>query len=440
MISQGNILIEGNYRTPEGRLVHGQIKVVDGVIADISDDIGKPDIVYDSSFEIFPGFIDVHVHGREYPRIWIPTDNQAAIYSAMVKKEDFMTMSSAAINGGVVCAGLMPNDPVPPIDHDSYYAKQKLAENKCTIDWFLYALIQKNTDPQQRMSSGLPSGDTVLNGVPWKLYAHDMGVKDIKQVLAGFKGLKDDPVITVHAESRSIVNSRKNRPPEAEVESIRSILDMALAFKLRVHIAHVSTAAGLEHIVEAKSYSTKITCETTPTYLYFSDENKGGFEMAKYLFMKPPIRTEHDRQRLLEGIVLGDVDILATDHAPHTFEDKRDGQFGIPLIDHYTNFVGWLMQNGMSEKRVQEVCAENPAKIFGKYLDGRFGRIQQGYVGSFTVAATTYAEDINNQPIMTKCGWSPFRSAYLGDDYLLYAYDTIIRGVPMKHPAIKESA
>jgi dihydroorotase len=237
----------------------------------------------------------------------------------------------------------------------------------------------------------------------------------------------------VHCENQGIVAQRSYRPAEAEIADIGFMLEMAHRYKLRMHFAHVSTAGGLELIAQAKRQGMKVTCETAPHYLYFTEDNVGGFTQHKNIFMKPPLRKEKDRLRLLEGIVNGEIDCIATDHAPHTLEHKAAGQFGIPMLDNYTHFVGWLMQHGVKEKRILELCCEFPGDFIGRYTDERHGQIRKGYVGSFTVVGTKSLMDLNDEPIKTKCGWSPFEGAELGNKYLLYANSTIVRGVPLKY-------
>jgi dihydroorotase len=214
------------------------------------------------------------------------------------------------------------------------------------------------------------------------------------------------------------------------------MLDLAERFSLDLHVSHVSTRAGLELVLGSKSAGMDVTCETTPTYLFWSDERKKSYARSAWLTMKPPIRAEEDRRRLLVGIEDGDIDILATDHAPHTHKDKENGAFGIPLEDHYTNFVGWLAQHGLSRRRIVDVCSVAPGVFMHRFTGDRFGRIEPGHVASFTVTerlpAMEFREKGGYLPIRTRCAWSPFDGVKLGNDYILHAHEVFVRGVRMK--------
>ncbi len=418
MVEAGSCMIEGKYLDQDFSFKQGQIKVVDGKISDVGESLGDADISYSDEYLIFPGFIDIHVHARDF---FVPKGSRHELeeaYDSHTRKEDYVSVSRAAINGGVVAFADMPNNPFPPKDSESYVDKRMLAGHKCSVDSVIYSLLTPASRP--------------FADVPYKLYTHDFSKSEIRTLLNHFAGIEYDPVIAVHCENNAEVKRHHLRPASAEIKDVEYILDLASKFKLSVHIAHVSAAKSLDMIVSAKQSGVKVTCETTPTYLFFSKENKDQFRNRKLLTMKPPIRTEYDRQRLLEGVMDGEIDYLATDHAPHTLEDKKKGAFGIPLIDHYTAFVGWLMQTGVSDKIVCSMCCENPGLFVGRYLGENFGKIKKGYIGSFTVLGKKDPAPISSADVRTRCAWSPFDGAFLGDDYSLYAHDTIVRGVPLK--------
>jgi len=424
MIEKGDLLIEGDYVDQDGDQHHGQIKVVGGMIASVDNHLGEPDISFSDGLVIYPGFIDLHVHARDFA---VPSDADEEVlraYGSQTAKEDYISMCAAAVNGGVVAFADMPNNPVHPKDEMSYSAKMRVAYDKCTIDHVLYALIADDSEP--------------FGDVPYKIYTHDFSKRELEMILSRFHGVSYDPVIAAHCENKNILRKHPERPVEAEVKDVEIILDIAARYKLQVHIAHVSAAKSIDSIIQAKLSGVKVTCETTPTYLFFSRENMSDFVNRKLLTMKPPIRSEKDRERLLEAFLFGDIDCLATDHAPHTLEDKKKCAFGIPLEDHYTNFVGWLLQQGIPEKVIVDCCSRFPGEFFHRYTGDRFGQIRPGYVGSFTVVGKGEPFSILRSDIMTRCGWSPFEDAVLGDDHSLYAHETIVRGVPMKSQLLKE--
>ncbi len=419
MVDEGNMIVEGKYLDPLGVMKYGQISIEGGMIDAVGRRSGIADLRFGDDFVILPGFIDIHVHGRQFALPWRPDADTIEKYQEMLKKETFSTVCDAAVNGGVVAIGLMPNDPVPPSRPESYRAKELLAGRECTIDHVLYALMTEDVEP--------------FGDVPYKLYTHDFSQRAIRDMLQRFASLDYDPLICVHAENRQVLSLDDTRPAEAEVRDVGFVLDLADKHGLSVHFAHVSTARGLDLIVQARRQGTKVSCETAPHYLYFTKESAKGVPNSDYIFMKPPLREDADRERLLEGVVSGEIDCIATDHAPHTPEQKDAGAFGIPVLDNYTHFVGWLLQNRVSERRVIEACCGWPGRFVGRYTGGRYGSISEGSVGSLVVLGRKGQDGLAHEPVKTKCGWSAFQGAKLGDDYLLYANTTIVRGVPLKY-------
>jgi dihydroorotase len=420
MIGAGYLSVEGDYVRPDGKVARGKITITKGMITDISQASGSADVVCREGDIIFPGFIDIHVHAREYALPEDATGEQVAAHDRQLRKECYATMCAAAVNGGVVAFADMPNNPVPPCDSSSYLAKRFLAAGSCTIDHVVYALIRPGSMPFSSRS------------IPYKVYTHDFAERQLYSTLRLYRG----QFVAAHCENKEIVERDGSRPAEAEVRDISVMLDIATKHGLSLHISHVSTEKGLERILEAKRGGVDVTCETTPTYLFFSKDNIRGAAKGGWLTMKPPIRSESDRQAMLDGLKLGYIDVLATDHAPHTAADKDAGVFGIPLDDHYTSFVGWLLQEGIPMKRIVEVCCIDPGRFMERFTGLCFGKIAQGYVGSLTVVEklppASFGSSRNPVRVLTKCGWSPFEGVKLGREYLLDAKETIVRGVRMK--------
>ena len=419
MIRKGSIIIEGEYAHSLGSRTYGRIKVVDGIIAKVGGVSESPDLVFDPEFTIFPGFMDIHVHAREFP---FPAMKQGLHdlerirrYKEQVAKETFESMCRAAVNGGVVAFADMPNNPEPPMDEDSYRSKVALADAECFIDHLHYALITEKSRP-------------FFSDIPYKLYAHDFSETALRETLRRYAG----HFVAVHCENKEILDACPDRPASAEIESIADCIDIAEDHDIDMHISHISTKEGIDMVLQARAAGFNITCETTPTYAYFLRKDLGLYAKSDLLTMKPPVRDKEHRFAVLSALRRGDIDYLATDHAPHTLEDKGKGAFGIPLEDHYTNFVGWLLQNGVDEGTICKICSENPGKFFSRFAGENFGKIEEGFVGSFTVVAQASSDRIDSSMVKTKCGWTPFEGAFLGDDYLLYAHETIVRGVPLK--------
>jgi len=373
----------------------------------------------DNSELIFPGFIDIHVHAREFPR---PSEKDRVAldaWEAATRKETFSTAGYAAINGGVTQYCAMPNDAVPPDDEQSYARKIETASaSSCPA--VLLAAITSRSEPWADL--------------PYKVYldSHPSTVtftswKDLEAALSRYRGCR----VFFHAEDPEILSLSagsgprwQTRPPRAEIQAVERILELTAKFDLQTHICHVSTEEAVMTIQAYNRHAKwSVTCEATPHHLFFSVDKEGKVSCRcdgtvkdpRLLECNPPIRSEHDRRFLLEALREGLVDILATDHAPHTLDDKRRGAAGMPHLDTLGAFTGWLMRDcGFSPVRIAEVLSSAPARVISRDLTRPHGVLGHGAAASFSIldlSGETRVEGgtINGRgPLHTRCGWSPF--------------------------------
>jgi dihydroorotase len=372
---------------------------------------------------LFPGFIDVHVHAREYPRP-NPSNAQAMTqWETACRKETFRSAGMAAINGGVTLFAAMPNDPVPPDSADEYREKQRAASSsQCPV--IMFAAITGHSEPW---------GD-----LPYKVYL-DIAPSpvsfttwaDLENALARYRGCR----VFFHAEDPETLRKFrgdgprwKNRPPEAEIVAVEKILELTAKLGLHTHICHVSTEKAVSLICDYNRVSEdRVTCEVTPHHLFFSIREGNVFAAgakqipaSALLDCNPPLRPESDRLFLLDALKDGVVDLLASDHAPHTLDDKRSGSPGMPHLDTLGPFTGWLMsQCGFRAERIAEILSAAPAILFRQDLDLAHGAIETGYAASFTLLDTTGSTLVEGDqikwrgPLGTLCGWSPFEGIRL---------------------------
>ncbi len=390
------MILEGRCVTSNG-IQEGQIAFdpASGLIQEVGALLGKPDLTTDGM--IFPGFCDLHVHARE------------DVSGTQNYKEDFRTMSEAALHGGVVAVGEMPNNPVPPIDAERYEAKKRLTRSS-SVDVVLYAGIGPGTHP-------LPYP------VPYKAYmgpsVGDLfftSAAQFEATIARYRGQS----VCLHCEDPEVLGKNKGaathearRPAEAEVSAVVSAIQLIERYALQGRICHLSTAEGLTRVAAAKQKGIAVTCEVSPLHLFF-DETMLTPENRVRLQMNPPVRSPRDRMALIEGIRDGTVDYLATDHAPHTWEEKRAGTSGTPQLDTYGLLAVWLMQeHGILPERVATLCSTNPAAVLNAFLpEGRrnLGKIQPGGAASLTILNVDRPTTVSRETLRTKCGWSPFES------------------------------
>ena len=336
--------------------------VLDNVSVDlpVSDGSSVPSFVADHCF-LLPGFVDVHVHLRE---------------PGFLYKETIATGTAACARGGYsdVCA--MPNlDPVPDsVEHLSL--QLKAIEKDALIHVYPYGAITVGE-----------KGETLadLSGMAPDVIAFsddDKGVQDDDMMRSAMLECKRlGKILAAHCEDNSLLrggyihdgeyakaHGHRGICSESEWGPIARDLQLAKETGCAYHVCHISTKESVELIRKAKAEGVDVTCETGPHYILMSDKDlqeDGRFKM------NPPLRSEEDRKAILEGILDGTIDMIATDHAPHSAEEKGKGleksamgvvgiETAFPLL--YTH----LVKTGLiSLERLVELMAVNPRKRFG---------------------------------------------------------------------------
>lgn len=388
------MLIAGRAVSPEG-IVQTLIRFEGETITEIGSQLGKPDYSFDENCLVFAGMGDIHIHARD------------DVSEEQIHKEDFNTVSAAALHGGVIHVADMPNNPAAPIDDASYAAKQKHLESRdVPIQITLYAGIGPGTQPLSKP-------------VPYKAYmgpsVGDLffsSLQQLEETIAHYRGQCvsfhcEDPVM-LDAHS-SAATHEERRPPECEISATQFALQMIDKYELTGKLCHYSVGDGLPLIREARNRGLKVTCEVTPHHLYYdksdiTNENRGLMQM------NPPLRETADKLAMLDALRDGTLDYLATDHAPHSLEENAAGISGQPHLDTYGPFTTWLMaEQNFSPERIAAVCSANPGEFVNAYTaPKKFGRIEPGYVASLTILNMQKPTTIRRETLKTKCGWSPF--------------------------------
>jgi dihydroorotase len=388
------VIISGQLVSPEG-IRTGQVRFAGGTIDAVGPALGKPDYQFGDDCLIFAGMGDIHIHARD-------DVSQAETY-----KEDFSTAARAALHGGVVHVADMPNNSVAPIDDASYRGKQAhLRSRRVPIQVTLYAGIGPGTQP-------------LAFPVPYKVYmGHSVGdlffttLEQLDATLAGYRGCD----VSFHCEDPVLLEAHKHaathegrRPAECEVSATRFALQMIEKYHLTGKLCHYSVGEGLPLIREARKRGLQVTCEVTPHHLYFDTSNITAANRG-LMQMNPPLRATADRLAMLAALRDGTLDYLATDHAPHTLEEKARGISGQPHLDTYGAFVTWLiLKQGFRPEQAAAFCSDNPGKFVNPYTaPKKFGRIEPGYVASLTVLNLARPVTICREDLFTKCSWSPF--------------------------------
>ncbi|MBY0413624.1 MAG: hypothetical protein K2Q18_05645 [Bdellovibrionales bacterium] len=385
--------------------------VTSGLITEVVDAKklkSEVDFYYDDDCLMFAGMGDIHIHARE------------DISGKNTYKEDFHSACCAAVNGGVIHVADMPNNPIAPIDDESYLNKFKLTKNS-KVPILLYAGIGPQTRP-------------LTFSVPYKVYMGpsigELFFKDNKGldlVLAHYKNQN----VSFHCEDPEILEAHKSekthitkRPVEAEIMATDTALLLIEKYNLKGKLCHYSAGAGLRSIRASKEKGLHVTCEVTPQHLYYSQERlKNKSEREQTFFqMNPPIRFEEDRKALIEAIKDGTIDYLATDHAPHSQEEKEKGMSGLPGLDTYGPFVTWLIADQKIDvKIIAKIVSESPGLFFNQFLSSLniktdifkshglgFGFLNPGFSASFSILNMNRPMKIEAHHLKTKAQWSPF--------------------------------
>jgi allantoinase len=387
------VIAGGTVGTPEGPR-QADVHVSDGVITALEERSTRHPVdarVVDAmGMYVLPGAIDVHVHGRD---------------PGFPDKEDFGTLTQAAAAGGVTTLIDMPNT-IPGVDSDGVLeAKAALARSKARVDFGFWGLIRSSSTPDQ-LEGLARSGATGFKA--YLGYVFSLSRKQVMQNLdADDPDLEAPPdygtllrlapvvaalglPLVIHAEDPGILAAFRrpldsyadvlaSRPPEAEAVAIAAAAAITDSFGARLHIAHLSSALGLRAAEAAIRDGSRLSLETCPQYLWRSDTDfaRLGNQMKVY----PPIRTEADRQALVDGVDRGVIAMVATDHAPHTDADKagslEEAAAGSPGVQTlYLSCLELAKQLGDVWKAPRWV-GEAPAALIG--LQESKGRIAPGY-------------------------------------------------------------
>ncbi len=311
-------------------------------------------IELDNSF-ILPSFCDVHVHFRE---------------PGFGYKETIRQGSLAGARGGYTVVGTMPNLKPVPCDRDSLRVQQEIIDRDAVIQVIPYGTITKDQSGTGTLSDMEGMANHVL------AFSDDgKGVQDdglMREAMNVAKSL--NKLIVAHCEDESLLREGKVR--ESEWRQIERDLKLADETGCGYHVCHISCKESVEVIRDAKKSGVNVTCETAPHYLVLDTEDvrKGiaeNPEAGGRFKMNPPIKDPEDRKAMIEGALDGTVDMIATDHAPHSAEEKSKGfekslngitglECAFPVL-----YTGLVRPGVMTLERLVEMMAIAPRKRFG---------------------------------------------------------------------------
>ena len=333
---------------------------------DVFSALGISDEFNHSKYAVFPGFCDVHVHFRE---------------PGFSYKEDIKSGSLAAAHGGYTAVCTMPNLSPVPDSRENLEIQLDAIRKNAVINVYPYAAITVGEKGEELSDMEALAENAVA-------FSDDgRGVQsDDMMRSAMIKAKKLGKIIAAHCEVNDLLeggyihkgeyarlHGHKGICSESEWKQIERDLRLVRETGCSYHVCHISAKESVELIRQAKKEGLDVTCETGPHYLVMNDmdlEEDGRFKM------NPPLRSEEDRLALIEGIKDGTIDMIATDHAPHSAEEKSKGlqgsSFGIVGLETaFPVMYTRLVKTGIiTIEKLTELMSTNPAKRFGIKTDG----------------------------------------------------------------------
>ncbi len=388
---------------PDGR--RRDIRITDGSIAAVEQSLAlrEDEKLLDAAGRtLMPGAIDVHVHFRE---------------PGYEHKETFHSGSRAAAAGGVTTVVDQPNTE-PPTVSGSAFDEKAIRAAESLVDYGLNGGVTDAWEPEPLFDRPL----FALGEVFMADSTGSMGISDETFVDAVTRASAAGVPVTVHAEDSDrfdptaleeatgtgrdadVDRWSRYRPPEAEVAAVDRAVTVAEEADAQLHIAHASTPEAIDRAAAASD----VTCEVTPHHAFLSRADAD--ELGTFGRMNPPLRSESIRTAVFERIADGTVDMIATDHAPHTRAEKEqslaDAPSGVPGVETMVPLLLAAVRDGrLSLERVRDLVAATPAAVFG--LPEK-GRIQPGRDADLALYDLDRVSEIDGDGLHSACSWTPF--------------------------------
>ena len=374
---------------------------------------------------LLPGLIDGQVHCRE---------------PGLTHKATIASESLAAVCGGVTSFLEMPNTTPPTTDRAALAAKKAIAAATCHTNYGFYlGATNTNLDEIRRVGPGDACGIKVFMGAS----TGNMLVDDPATLESIFREARlpvathceDTPMIREaerlarekYGDAVPMSEHPKIRSAEACYKSSSLAVGLARRHGTRLHVLHLTTARELSLFDAGPIAGKQITAEVCVHHLWYDDSSYA--ELGALIKCNPAIKTAADRDALRRAVVADVIDVIATDHAPHTLAEKERGYFeapsGLPLVQHSLLMLLEQHREGLfSLEKIVEKAAHNPAMRFG--IEKR-GFVREGYFADLVAVDLDGSTLVDAAEIRYKCGWSPLEGTRFHSRVLL----TVVNGVPV---------
>ncbi len=402
------------------------ILIEDGVIAKIEPNINlkankiKIDKTIDATgLTALPGMIDLHVHCRE---------------PGATHKEDFLTASHAAVAGGITTFFDMPNNSPPTSTLAVLEEKRNLAKKSVVNYGFNFGLVKTvENDVQDKCNKANKKNKKVIDKKPKLKIDEQYNLKEAKESQKQ-KCIRAVKVYLGNTTGNLIIDDLKVLEHlfliakivmlHVEDDKLEEVLDLFSQYnkknpgsKTTLYICHINSKKMVEMIKrykKQKHIENKLFCEVTPHHLFL--DNEDAKLLGRLAYVKPPILTKDDQKALWRALLDGTIDVIATDHAPHTLEEKNNPDItkvpaGMPGLETALPLLLNAVHEGqLTVNDITKLYSTNPAKIFGLK---KKGRLKEGFDADIVLVQQKLKKRIINDNLLTKCKWNAFSNKEL---------------------------
>jgi dihydroorotase len=417
LIKNATVVNEGVSKVQDVLIKNGRIEL----IASNIEPKGNCSVMNAEGLHLLPGAIDDQVHFRE---------------PGLTHKATIGSEARAAVAGGVTSFMEMPNTNPPALTQEILEDKYKIAAATSVANYsFFMGVSNSNSDEVLRTNDRKKdvAGVKIFMGSS----TGDMLVDNYLTLTRIFSG--SELLIATHCEDENIINANKAKYPDADnasfhplirdaeacFESSFSAIQLAMKHNSRLHILHISTAKELQLFSNMLPLAEKrITCEVCVHHLHFTADDYARY--GNLIKCNPAIKAPENKAALWEGLLDDRLDIIATDHAPHTWEEKQQpyqkAPSGVPLVQHtLLLMLQYVQQARISIEKVVEKMCHAPAQCF--QIANR-GYIREGYNADLVLVDLNKPYAVSKQNILYKCGWSPFE----GHTFPASVHTTFVNG------------
>lgn len=404
------ILLQNVWLVNEGKIEHTDLLIENGVIRQIGRQSPQPHhhCIDGRGNHLLPGIIDGQVHFRE---------------PGLTHKGDLYTESKAAVAGGVTSFIDMPNTLPNVLTPELLAEKYQLAATKSLANFgFLLGVNGDNLEQVLALDTRsflAVSDDGLYFTKKGNLLADQPEI--MEKLFANCQS-----IVAIHAEREELIEQEEERyrsrygeavpfaahplirSERACFEATKRAIEIAEKHQARLHILHLSTAAETQLFRnDLPLHKKRITTEVSVHHLWFSDQDYG--RLGSLIKWNPAIKTERDKNGLLQALLDDRIDLVTTDHAPHTLEEKQKPYFkamsGAPIVQHSLNIMlEFYKQGRISLEKIVEKMCHNPAILYNIH---KRGFIRPGYAADLVLVDLNASWKVSEENLLSKCGWSP---------------------------------